>query len=434
MNLQIQKYCIFRRHSQMYLEPAIYHKWKEDQKHHLEDLKKKGKITVSGDMRADSPGCSIKYGTYTLMDVQSEKVVDMNLVQSNEVGGRSHLMEKEGLCRSLDLLEENGVEVDYIVTDQHPEIQKYLRERDVAHHYDVWHVVKGLSKKLENISKEKECQVVKKWLPAIQNHMYWTASSSTSGPEKVAKWTSLINHIQDVHVHDDPLFPKCVHPEQVSRNPNKWFQPGTPALNKVKKLLVNNRLLEDVAKLSSCYQTSSLESFHSSIVRFTPKKSDFRYVGMLCRQFLAAIHHNENAKWKQALSKDALFKVSYPKYKRAQGATKVKTKTTFGYVAALMHLIFCEIVVDPYKFVAQLKAVAVPDGLCTQFKRASKKDIAADVSRFSPQPGGGGGQNHVRLWSDRDGRSLWSAGGWRCAGAGPTGSRQYGGDSQSCWL
>lgn len=32
--------------------------------------------------------------------------------------------------RCLDLLEFEGLTVDYIVTDRHPQIQKYLRERN----------------------------------------------------------------------------------------------------------------------------------------------------------------------------------------------------------------------------------------------------------------------------------------------------------------
>jgi len=70
----------------------------------------------------------------------------MNFMQSNEVGGSSN-MEKEGLIRSLKLLEERGLYVDVIVTDRHPQIQKYIREHmpSVKHYYDVWHVAKGLS-------------------------------------------------------------------------------------------------------------------------------------------------------------------------------------------------------------------------------------------------------------------------------------------------
>lgn len=52
-------------------------------------------------------------------------------------------MEKEGLKRCLDLLECNSLAVDYIVTDHHPQIQKYLRERKITQFYDVWHFEKG---------------------------------------------------------------------------------------------------------------------------------------------------------------------------------------------------------------------------------------------------------------------------------------------------
>ncbi len=52
-------------------------------------------------------------------------------------------MEKEGLRRSLDCLEESGVKLDCIVTDRHPQIQKFLKDRKIIHYYDIWHMVKG---------------------------------------------------------------------------------------------------------------------------------------------------------------------------------------------------------------------------------------------------------------------------------------------------
>ncbi len=87
-------------------------------------------------------------------------------------------------------------------------------------------VCTGLSKKLDKLSQRKDCKVLKTWLHSIKNHMYWSVTSSVSGPEKVAKWTSLLNHIQNVHVHENPLFTKCEHPDRVSRDQKKWLQPG----------------------------------------------------------------------------------------------------------------------------------------------------------------------------------------------------------------
>lgn len=36
--------------------------------------------------------------------------------------------------------------------------------------------------------------------------MYWTAASFTPDSERVTKWTSILNRVQDIHTHDDPIF------------------------------------------------------------------------------------------------------------------------------------------------------------------------------------------------------------------------------------
>ncbi|XP_073710642.1 uncharacterized protein [Misgurnus anguillicaudatus] len=386
MQLQIIRYDAFRRHARNYLEPAIVHKWKLDQNNLFRKLQEEGKVAVAGDMRADTPGHSAKYGSYTLMHLDSNTILDMQLVQSNEVGGSYH-MEKEGLKRCLDHLESNSLALDYIVTDRHPQIQKFLRERNIVQYYDVWHFEKGLSKKLDKLSQKKECEILKKWLRSIKNHVYWSATSSSTGPEKVAKWTSLIDHIQNVHTHDNPLFPKCVHPDRVSTDPKKWFEPGSMPLHKVEKMLNNKRVLKDVEKLSHHHQTSSLEAFHSVILRFAPKNVVFPFIGMLCRLYLAAMHYNENGDREQATttSGQPMFRIVFPKSKKGGCTAKpIKTAPTYDYVSDLMKLVFEEVFPDPATFVDELKSIPVPTTLSSQFEKPSKEEvIGSRISRFS---------------------------------------------------
>ncbi len=56
-------------------------------------------------------------------------------------------MEKEGLVRTVDFIQNNGLAIGTLVTDRHPQIQwkKLVREnlRQTVHYYDVWHVAKG---------------------------------------------------------------------------------------------------------------------------------------------------------------------------------------------------------------------------------------------------------------------------------------------------
>ncbi|XP_078123330.1 uncharacterized protein LOC144528551 isoform X1 [Sander vitreus] len=372
MKLQLFGHETFRRHARSFIEPAVIHHWKVTQDVNLQRLSQEEKVTLGGDMRADSPGHSAKYGSYTMMDLHTNTVVDIQLVQSNEVGGSSH-MEKEGLTRSLALLESRGVDLDCIVTDRHPRVQEFLRERNITHYYDVRHMAKGISKKLEAISKQKDCEELKKWLKSIDDHIHWTAAGSTSGPERIAKWTAILNHVRDVHTHEDPLYPECEHVIRKTTDKRKWLQAATPAFYKLEKLLTNKRTLKDVANLSPHHQTSWLEAFRAVVLRFAPKNVVFPFIGMLCRLYLAAMHYNENVDGPQAETEEGepLLKISFPKARKGEcRANPQKTQPTFGYVADMMDLIFEKVFVNPTPYTAALLAIPVPEDLSAQYEKA----------------------------------------------------------------
>ena len=135
-------------------------------------LRPKGReLILGGDGLCDSPGHSAKYGSYSLMDLEKNNILDSQLVQvcifiklpvyevanlillirfsltrfqSNEVKN-SAAMEKEGLERSLKYLTEEGLSVNSLITDRHVQIRKYMRERwpAVKHRFDGWHIGKG---------------------------------------------------------------------------------------------------------------------------------------------------------------------------------------------------------------------------------------------------------------------------------------------------
>lgn len=63
----------------------------------------------------------------------------------------------------------------------------------------------------------------------------------------------------------------------------KFSSTETLVFSKLDKVMNSTRTLNDVAKLSPHLQTSSLEAFHSVILRFAPKNVVFPYIGMLCR-------------------------------------------------------------------------------------------------------------------------------------------------------
>ncbi|KAL7373907.1 hypothetical protein ABVT39_017252 [Epinephelus coioides] len=89
---------------------------------------------------------------------------------------------------------------------------------------DIWQTQQAelisIGKALGTAVKERECEDLKLWKPAIINHLYWTAASTPDGNQDImqVKWESMVNHVFDIHEHDTPTFPCCAHPPQGTRH------------------------------------------------------------------------------------------------------------------------------------------------------------------------------------------------------------------------
>uniref|UniRef100_A0A672JS98 Uncharacterized protein n=1 Tax=Sinocyclocheilus grahami TaxID=75366 RepID=A0A672JS98_SINGR len=264
-NWRFHSYVLPARLTQVCHLPGCLHLW-SNRKRQRKCGKQSKTVSLGGDMRADSPGHCVKYGSYSMMDLSTNTIVDIQLVQSNEVGS-SVRMANEGLIQSLEFLERSGV-----------------KKPDIDHFY-VWHL--SLTKKVDAISKEKGCNKIKMWKEGIK----------ASTEETVAKWISLLNHIQNVHVHENPLFPKCLHPPSADKN--KWVKPGTPLFNRNYVIL-----------LESCnIQYSQLLCTHHILSTQVERWAVWpwcNYVGVIpnkslsFRLYLAAYHFNENSGRTQA--------------------------------------------------------------------------------------------------------------------------------------
>ena len=68
-----------------YVFPEIKKTWKSHQKTVLEEAAKKPSVSISVDGQCDSPGHNATYSTVTAMDVDTNKILDFEVVNVKEV-------------------------------------------------------------------------------------------------------------------------------------------------------------------------------------------------------------------------------------------------------------------------------------------------------------------------------------------------------------
>ena len=84
----------FYKHQTEYLEPAIISVWKHNQLRLMaECVLRDSPLAIGGDGRADSPGHSAKYGSYGIIDLSTNKVLHIELVQVNKL--RNYVYKKK---------------------------------------------------------------------------------------------------------------------------------------------------------------------------------------------------------------------------------------------------------------------------------------------------------------------------------------------------
>lgn len=226
---------------------------------------------------------------------------------------------------------------------------------------------------MEKLAKQKDCVELKGWIKSIGNHMYWTAlSSKGDGDEVKKKWISMIEHIQNTHTN-------CSHtPLNQSERKKPWLKPHSKAITKIEEKFLKSRFLNDLAKISPCGITSSLESYHRVILMFAPKLFIFKYKGMLARLTLASMHFNEQTTRKQRVNKKGQPEYTYKFIKWKKGECRIRKEMeppTYSYVDELLSMLFSEVVLDNTESKADWDSIVAPPSLCSDTTRLSKDEL-----------------------------------------------------------
>ena len=82
MNCKASATRTFFKHQKLFLQPAVMTLWTMRQSEYIDEAKQNIRsLVLGGDGRADSPGFSAKYGSYTTMDLDLNVVSHLSLVQ-----------------------------------------------------------------------------------------------------------------------------------------------------------------------------------------------------------------------------------------------------------------------------------------------------------------------------------------------------------------
>ena len=88
-------------------------------------------IHVAGGGRCDSPGYNAKYGTYTIIDTSSNKILDVSVIHVGTVANSSH-MEKQGLISCIESIEGAGLKIESLTTNRHIQIRAYIKIKETT--------------------------------------------------------------------------------------------------------------------------------------------------------------------------------------------------------------------------------------------------------------------------------------------------------------
>ncbi|XP_041945792.1 uncharacterized protein LOC121707358 [Alosa sapidissima] len=179
---------------------------------------------------------------------------------------------------------------------------------EVDHQFDIWHTAKNIQSKLISKSKKRGCAALKPWMRSVRNHLWYSAAKAKGNVETLkSTWNSILHHIIDEHTWTEGGTERsCHHPPLTDEDREKkmWLCKDSEAYQELARIVLNTTLQKDLEHMGRFKHTGALEVFHSSLLKYAPKRQCFSYQSMKQRTNLAIMHHNENLTQKPKLDSE----------------------------------------------------------------------------------------------------------------------------------
>ena len=172
-----------------------------------------------------------------------------------------------GLIKTLNSLENSRIIIKVLVTDRIPKfayISKKTNRQFINHQFDIWHMAKNLKKKLLNLGKKKNCEVINSWIKSIIDHFWWLCSTCNDSSDLLnKKWLSLLYRIRGIHQWQ--IY--CEHEKlaDVQQIKKIWLDEKSKAYTELQGVVNDKALLKDFKHVSAVRHTEQLKVYHSWI-------------------------------------------------------------------------------------------------------------------------------------------------------------------------
>lgn len=243
----------------------------------MQDLKTEN-LNVIDDGRYDPLDHNTGHGSYTIMNAEKNEIIDFLW----DIFQTQRLLIHWSCTKVFNYLLESGLEILCLTSDHHKSIFKNLKKHfpNIIHQFNVWNFPK---KKKKSFYKEEKIKVNNQlvgWTKSIINHFWWNSKTCQENPviickkslviEKVTNFTILINIIRS-------SLKRKVH--------RKRLLESSPAYNKLKHVVTDENMFNDLTYLTKFCHSGDLNLFHSLYNLNCPK--ELYFFAMVCMYALS---------------------------------------------------------------------------------------------------------------------------------------------------
>lgn len=276
-----------------------------------------------------------------------------SVIHKSEVNNISNQMELEGAKRTVAFIESKNISIDSATVDKHRQVCKFLREKDITYHYDVWHILHNVKKHVRTAVKEfkdiNDKNQLKELARRFMVHVYASVEASPTPAVCKEMVFSFFLHVKDTHVWEAkkfcqliPIdqninagkkflkessflhFLECRHETENFEGHHQVVDPNSKPYKKMLEIASKNQFIEDLSRLKHGNFTSFVESFHNVCIRYRPKRLFFSKKGFENRTMLSAIAYNQMRE-AEMLGQRPIREV-YQCYSKATGEKRWKYK------------------------------------------------------------------------------------------------------------